>query len=105
MSKTNYTEIIDILQSKIIELKAIKEVELVASLRKQIDELGLINDELTNTILEMKNIVSDDKLKKQEYYITNIKNKIVHCDVCNLDMKGCSLSNHKKSKAHQEKCV
>ncbi len=105
MSKTNYTEIIDILQSKILELKAIKEVELVASLREQISELIMVNKALTTTIFDMNSVVMDDRHKKQEYYISNIKNKIVHCDVCNLDMKGSSLSNHKKSKVHQEKVV
>jgi hypothetical protein len=41
------------------------------------------------------------KLRKKEYYQNVTKNNICHCDLCNVDIKQGSISNHTNSKQHK----
>jgi|694.fasta_scaffold139094_3 hypothetical protein len=36
----------------------------------------------------------------QKYYLKNVKNKLIHCSICNKDITPLSLTRHNQSKAH-----
>jgi len=52
-------------------------------------------------ILEKHSLtVHKKKIYSVDYFQNTLKNKIKHCDCCNMDFKTNSYFNHKKSQKH-----
>jgi hypothetical protein len=69
------------------------EAEFVKIDLKRFEELEKENNLLRQKINNMKDY-------KKDYFINIQKHKIRHCELCNLDFKINSFSNHLRSKKH-----
>lgn len=69
------------------------DIEFIKIDRERFEEL-----ERENNLLRQK--INNIKEYKKDYFFNIQKNKIKHCELCNIELKNNSFSNHLKSKKH-----